>query len=242
MNLSLIEKGKTMNQLIRYSLILLACLMASNVWAAPKLVVEQPTFDFGEVLQGQTVQHTFRFSNDGNEPLQIEKVKSSCGCTAALVSAKSLAPSEAGKVQANFDSTRFRGAVTKTISLYSNDPGQPVMKLYIKGNIRLPLSVVPSRINLGQVEIGKTAATKMTLENHGDADLRLDEIQTSSPDLVIALSAETLPAGQSAVIDVQLTPRSGQSRFNGYVTIPAKGPLKSDLRIPVHAGIRQRTD
>jgi hypothetical protein len=225
--------------LIRYGLVLLVCLVASNVWAAPKLVVEQPTFDFGEVLQGQTVQHPFSFSNDGNEPLQIKKVKSSCGCTAALVSAKTLAPSEKGKVQAKFDSTRFRGAVTKTISLYSNDPVQPVMKLYIKGNIRIPLSVVPSRINLGQVATGKTAATKLTLENHGNEELRLDEIWTSSPDLTLVIPAETLPAGQTAIIDVQLTPRAGQKRFNGYVIIPAKGQLKSDLRIPVLAGIRQ---
>jgi hypothetical protein len=231
-----------MNQLIRYSLILLACLMASNVWAAPKLVVEQPTFDFEEVLQGQTVQHTFHFSNDGNEPLQIKKVKSSCGCTAALLSAKTLAPREKGKVQVKFDSTRFRGAVTKTISLYSNDPVQPVMKLYIKGNVRIPLSIVPSRINLGQVATGETATTKLTLENHGDADLRLDEIRTSSPDLALVLPVETLPAGQSAIIDVQLTPRAGQKSFSGYVIIPAKGPLKSDLRIPVHAGIRQQAN
>jgi len=98
---------------------------------------------------------------------------------------------------------------------------------------------VPSRINLEQVAIGKTATTKLTLENHGDKELRLGEIRTSSPDLTFVLPAETLSAGESAIIDVQLTPRAGQKRFNGYVIIPANGQLKSDLRIPVLADIRQ---
>lgn len=74
-----------MSRLFALSLILFVCLLASNSWAAPNLVVELPTFDFGEVPQGQTVRHSFSFNNDGDEPLLIEKVHSSCGCTAALV-------------------------------------------------------------------------------------------------------------------------------------------------------------
>lgn len=223
-------------------LILLAGLLAGNAWAAPKLVVEQPIFDFGKVLQGQTVQHTFRFSNDGDEPLQIEKVKSSCGCTAALVSAKTLAPSESGEVQANFDSTRFRGAVAKTISLYSNDPGQPVAQLVLKGTVQETLSVAPAQVNLGQVAPGKTAVARVTLQNHGEVELRLDKVQTSSPDLAATMTTETLPPGQSALMDIRLTPPPGRDRFSGYVVLQAHGPLRSELRIPVHAAIQRQAE
>ncbi len=231
-----------MSRLFTVGLILLAGLLAGNAWAAPKLVVEQPAFDFGEVPQGETVRHTFSFSNRGDEPLNIEKVKSSCGCTAALLSAKTLAPGESGELQANFDSTRFRGAVTKTISLYSNDPTQPVTQLKVKGVVRETLSVVPNRINLGAVTTGKTAVAQATLKNQSDGDLRLENVQTSSPDLVVKLSEGTLPAGQSTVMEIQLTSRPGQNRFSGYVVIPAQDALKSDLRIPVQASIQRQTD
>ncbi len=63
-----------MSRLFALSLILLVCLLASNSWAAPNLVIEQPTYDFGEVSQGQMVRHSFSFSNDGDDPLLIEKV------------------------------------------------------------------------------------------------------------------------------------------------------------------------
>jgi len=88
----------TMFRLFKVGLVLFVCLMTSNALAAPNLVVEQPVFDFGEVAQGDKVPHTFKFRNDGDKPLYIDRVKSSCGCTAALLSAKTLAPGESGEI------------------------------------------------------------------------------------------------------------------------------------------------
>lgn len=228
-----------MLRLFKPCLVLLVCLMASNAWAAPNLVVEKPVFDFGEVAQGDQVPHAFKFRNDGDEPLRIDRVKSSCGCTAALLSAKTLAPGESGEVKANFDTTRFRGAVTKTISLYSNDPQRPIKKMSIKGKIRETLSVVPERLTLKQVKAGKVTVAQLTLQNNGDAALNLDKVTGTSSNLVVKLSVDTLPAGQSTVIDVQLTPTPGMDRFSGYIIIPAQGVIKSDWRIPVLASIQQ---
>ena len=53
--------------------------------------------------------------------LKVDRVRSSCGCTAALSSAQSLNPGETGEIQATFDSTRFRGQIEKTLYLYTND-------------------------------------------------------------------------------------------------------------------------
>ena len=231
-----------MHRLFATSVILFASLLTGSAWAAPKLVVEQPTFDFGEIPQGETVRHVFSFTNSGDKPLHIEKVHSSCGCTAALVSTKTLAPGDRGEVQANFDSTRFRGEVSKTISLYSNDPGQPVAQLVVKGKVQEVLSVTPSLVNLGQVAEGKTAVAQVSLQNRGSIELRLDKVQTTSSDLVVKLATETLSAGQHTVINIELTPRPGQDRFSGYVMLPAQGSLRTDLRIPVYADIRQQAN
>lgn len=50
-----------MLRLFKPWLIFFVGLMTSSAWAAPNLVVEQPTFDFGEVSQGQTVRHSFSY-------------------------------------------------------------------------------------------------------------------------------------------------------------------------------------
>ena len=84
----------------------------------PKLVVEDADYSFGQTFQGTKVEHTFSFRNTGDAPLTVEKVRSSCGCTAALVSATLIPPGGKGEIRTTFDSGRFRGPVVKTIYLY----------------------------------------------------------------------------------------------------------------------------
>ncbi|MDH3999595.1 MAG: DUF1573 domain-containing protein, partial [Desulfuromonadales bacterium] len=135
-------------------LVMLLAAVTDVAFAAPKIEVEQTTFNFGEIAQGDKVKHSFVFTNAGDEDLQIKRTRSSCGCTAALVSNKTLAPGESGEVQATFDSTRFGGDITKTITLYSNDPVMSTLKLFIKAHVLKPLVVNPDRVNFGAVPPG----------------------------------------------------------------------------------------
>jgi len=43
--------------------------------AVPVIEVEEPTYDFHQVTQGDVVKHDFRVLNRGKAPLQIESVK-----------------------------------------------------------------------------------------------------------------------------------------------------------------------
>ena len=42
---------------------------------APRLVVEETTYDWGQLLKGQATEHTFTVRNEGDAPLLIEKVQ-----------------------------------------------------------------------------------------------------------------------------------------------------------------------
>lgn len=43
--------------------------------ASPVIEVEQPTYDFHQINQGEVVRHDFRVFNRGNAPLDIKNVK-----------------------------------------------------------------------------------------------------------------------------------------------------------------------
>ncbi len=50
--------------------------------AAPEtLVLKQLNHDFGKIQQGRPVTTIFEVTNVGTEPLRIENVQASCGCT-----------------------------------------------------------------------------------------------------------------------------------------------------------------
>ena len=41
----------------------------------PKILIEETTFDWGRVLHGEVVEHTFKVKNVGTETLRITKVQ-----------------------------------------------------------------------------------------------------------------------------------------------------------------------
>src|SRR3954467_5464199 len=47
----------------------------------PVITFEKKTHDFGDIVQGDKVEHTYYFTNTGNEPLIITNVQVQCGCT-----------------------------------------------------------------------------------------------------------------------------------------------------------------
>lgn len=217
-----------------------ALLWLSTAWAAPAVSVSQPDYDFGTIYQGEKIRHSFIFANSGKETLVVEKVSSSCGCTAALASAKALAPGGSGEIQATFDSTRFRGAVSKTVYLYTNDPARPVVQLQLKGKIQEELVISPQQVDFGAVTPKRTVKSTVSLINQGRQEIRLDGLETTTPELAARLGAEVVPPGGKVTVELTLTPKPGQSRFSGYVLFKAAGAIRHDLRIPVYADLGEQ--
>ena len=220
-----------------FVMFMLIFLSGSLAFAAPILQANELKYDFGEVFQGEKVRHVFEFVNAGDETLKIERVRSSCGCTAVLVSEKSIPPGGKGELQANFDSARFRNTVSKTIYLYSNDPVRPVMQFYIKGKVLETVAVKPAQINFGKVVAEKPVTSTVVLRNQGERPLTIGKPYSTAAELVVKMPEASLGSGDEVTLELQLTPKPGQVRFSGYILVPVEGLPKKELRIPVYATI-----
>lgn len=64
-----------------------------------ELVFDKETHDFGNVKKGQTVEHTFKFTNIGKEKLVVEFASGSCGCTVPEFPKEPIAPGETGEIK-----------------------------------------------------------------------------------------------------------------------------------------------
>tara|TARA_B100000508_G_C11325134_1_gene211444 strand:- start:208 stop:627 length:420 start_codon:yes stop_codon:yes gene_type:complete len=98
-----------------------------------KLSLESTTIDYGVVAQNSDGTRTLSFTNTGDAPLVISKVKSSCGCTVPSYSKTPVQPGEKGEVTVSYDTKRL-GKFTKTITITSNAE-QPVHTFTIKGEV-----------------------------------------------------------------------------------------------------------
>ncbi|ARS35108.1 DUF1573 domain-containing protein [Pontibacter actiniarum] len=86
----------------------------------PVLAFEETEFNFGDITQGDVVEHTFNFKNTGTQPLVIERVDVSCGCTTPAWSKEPVMPGKTGFVTAKFNSAGKLGKQKKAITVHSN--------------------------------------------------------------------------------------------------------------------------
>jgi hypothetical protein len=101
----------------------------------PKIVFEKSQHDFGKIYEGKIVEYTFKFKNAGKGVLNVKDVKTTCGCTAAVVSGKKLKPGEEGTIKIEFDSSNRFGRTSRNIIVSSNDPDEGIKTLTIYADI-----------------------------------------------------------------------------------------------------------
>lgn len=89
----------------------------------------EESHNFGEVAEGDKVEHVFKFKNTGSNPLKVNNVKPSCGCTTPDWSKEEIAPGKEGFVKVEFDSKGKRGVQKKsvTVTFENTDPKNKIL-------------------------------------------------------------------------------------------------------------------
>lgn len=104
---------------------------------APIVNIVEKTWNFGEIKQGDVVNHEFLLKNEGKSELIIRKVKASCGCTAIKPDKTVLAPGETTSIVAEFNSDHKSGRQNKSVTVVTNDPKTTTTLLRITGNVTI---------------------------------------------------------------------------------------------------------
>lgn len=92
---------------------------------------EKEIHNFGKIKEGDgKVEYKFEFTNTGNSPLIINKVKASCGCTSPTWTEKPIMPGKKGYVSAVFDPRNRPGTFNKSIYVETNtEKGKVVLRI-----------------------------------------------------------------------------------------------------------------
>lgn len=107
--------------------------IAQNV---AKFEFKSEVIDYGDIEKGSDGVRVFQFKNIGTEPLIIENVYSSCGCTVPSWTKEAIAPGKSGEIQVKYDTNRV-GPIRRTITIYSN-ADEPTKAVKIKGRVLDP--------------------------------------------------------------------------------------------------------
>ena len=172
----------------------LAVTWASTVLGAPRLVCEDPVFDFGERDSREKVEHAFTIANNGNENLRIKRISTTCGCTVAKVQDRDLAPGESAEVRAVLDLQGRRGKQRKGITVRSNDPQRPVFQLMLTGTAIQRVDIQPRYLSFGRITGKKVLEKEAVITLRVDEPVRFTGIDVDRPE---AFAAELVPVADS---------------------------------------------
>jgi hypothetical protein len=98
------------------------------------ITFKEKSVDFGDIVQGQKVSHTFELTNTGESPLVISNVAATCGCTVPSWPKEPIAPGASAEIQVSFNSAGKMGKQNSVVRIYSN-ASEPIEKVSLISNV-----------------------------------------------------------------------------------------------------------
>lgn len=96
----------------------------------PQFSFETELHDFGQLIDGEKVSYSFKFTNSGDQPLIISNAKGSCGCTVPNWPKDPIQPGDSGTIDVTFNSSGRTGKQNKAITLTANtNPSRKVINI-----------------------------------------------------------------------------------------------------------------
>jgi hypothetical protein len=206
---------------------------APAVEHAPKIVCDEPAFNFGEMESSKDVEHTFVLKNAGDLSLEIRQVRPSCGCTVASISQNTIPPGGQAEVTTRLSLRGRQGAQHKIISVESSDPKQPTLVLTLEGTAVEEIRVQPNQIFFGRITTDSvvTGVVEITVQSTNVVKV----LRTSSNTSNLTAATEPSPDGKLIRVIIGTRPPLERGTLRGNVHIETDHPKFPSMDIAVSA-------
>jgi len=105
------------------------------------LILKETTHNFGKIPQGRPTTYSFEITNTGKEPLMLENVQASCGCTTPEWTREPIAAGANSIIKVGYNAYA-EGVFSKAVTIFYN--GHQTKTLTITGEVyKSPASSAP---------------------------------------------------------------------------------------------------
>ncbi len=216
--------------------------------AEPAMVFEVRVHDFGVVLSGRRYTWRFRFRFAKGRVVRIEKVETSCSCTAAVVRLPDGKRDGWGLVEATIRMGDEQGAVDKTVTLHVRAPEPEQVVLTLRARVvKRGFTLEPRRLVVGR--LGDSGSVERRVR------VRLVTPQRARSVTRVVCSADWIHAGlRGAAAPDSPTPKDAYARvyelrvrvdgrrgppghFLEFVTLYSDAPASPYVDLPIKGKI-----
>ena len=211
----------------------------------PALGLSADALEFGPVAvagfsEGPwTVTLDVEVRNDGEGDLRLLEVSTEAGPFAVgPIDADRVAPGDWLSVPVTFAPEEM-GLQSGLLVLYTNDPAQPEVAVSLSGTGLAPRLDMDAPLDVGDVELGCSAAATWTLHNTGNASLTISDLSVAAGDGSLEIDGSsldrlplTLAPGVSRPVPVRWTP-GDEGTLASELTVSSNDPVSPTRSVPV---------
>jgi hypothetical protein len=110
-------------------------LTADQLAKAPQLRMQVSSLDFGKLQPNTETVREIQFYNTGKQNLDIKSLQGNCTCVTASAEKTSIKPGESSLITVSLNPQDRRGSLQKSLTIYSNDPQNPVQRITFSGYV-----------------------------------------------------------------------------------------------------------
>ncbi len=212
------------------SLVLLILLsgLTQSVVAQPKIDIKTTQHNFGVAYPNQLLHHDFEFSNLGDKPLIINKVTTTCGCTAAILAATTIMPSATSIVSVTM-TTRSPVKKSESTTLHTNDPKRPKIMISIEATVRNLWSLSPTKyFSFPDTAFNEEKSMTLMLENLDKKPFKILATSVKEPELSVSVGEFTQ---KGYPITVTLKAGTEKKYINDQVLVQTDHPKQPQVSI-----------
>jgi hypothetical protein len=232
--------GSQLSIILFLSFFMIFCLGALFAQEGPKVKFQEEKWDFGKLKEGQVKSHVFIFNNNGDASLVIKRVRTSCGCAAALISDKNIEPGKKGELKVTLNSRGYEGNIAKYIYVESNDRSQPVKQLQISATIEVPprprIDLERYSVDSGLILEGEPIPAKAIIKNSGERELKISFSHRDATYLHKGkpiVADLRIAAGKEAEVEIMIPPRSKKGLIREYILLKSNDTRRPNLSLYV---------
>jgi hypothetical protein len=104
-------------------------LSPAEMAKSPQLKLSASTVDLGRFSHSSTVMKEVVVTNTGKKDLSIRSLQGNCKCVSAKTDKVNLKAGDSSKIQILFTPEERKGTHQKALTIYSNDPANPVQRV-----------------------------------------------------------------------------------------------------------------
>jgi hypothetical protein len=203
--------------------------------AAPIAEADAASFDFGSVIQGVVIAHTFVLRNSSDSSVRILGLDLTPGLRLTSVRAQ-LDPGQQADLNISLDTTAMRGAYSGKVTVRLNDPARALAVFTLAGVIVPRIEFRPYAAFFLSGDRRRPAEASIEIVNHDEVPLRITRVEHPVDRLTARL--EPLEEGRRYRLSIALrTDAAAGQREDVILLHTDQGRV---LRVAANTRLRER--